>query len=151
MQRHTCSAVIACICISMPLGTPPWQLNIPPPLTYRLNDARTFVGLSFFFLSKRYIFCIFFENKISALFACIRICLPLFNPHWQFDTPRAPPPLQFNWCWNVCWFFPYFPYQNDRFWGEWLKNNLSCNCLYMHFYAFGHPPLTPQWGTADWN
>ena len=94
----TFSAVIAGICISA-FGQPSLTTWHPypssPRVPYSLIDAGTFVGFSFFSLSKRSIFCIFFLKIISALFACIRIDLYVFVQP-SLTTWHSYPPLAYS-------------------------------------------------------
>ena len=72
----------------------------------------------------------------SAVIACICISMPLANPHW-LDT-HIPPPLQFNWCSDVCCFYFFLPTNTYIC----CNTFFSCYCPHMQFYAFGQPSLT---------
>ena len=105
-----CLAVIACICISMPLAIPHWQVDTHIPLSSSLIDVRTFVVVGFFpYQIDRFSWFLFITH-FSAVIAWIFISMPLANPHCQLDT-HIPTPLQFNWCSDVCWLF--FPPSNQ--------------------------------------
>ena len=82
-------------------------------------------------------FFYFKKQTFSALFPCVRICMPLVNTQWQLDIHILNTLELYYLCAYFC-YFPFFPIKTIDFFACFSGFFISC----MHFYAFGQLLLT---------